>query len=134
MLTHTTTYRVRYFDTDKMGFAYHANYFRWFEIGRSELFRHLGLSYKEIETQGCYLPLSEIHCKFKSPSEYDDLLVIETTLDPEVKAVMKFEYQIYTENGKKLLATGFTKHACVDRNGRVIRPPGFLVEAIRKSK
>lgn len=131
MLTHQTTYRVRYGDTDKMGFVYHANYFRWFEIGRSELFRYLGLSYKEIEAKGFFLPLSEVYCKFKSPSQYDDVLIIETTLDPNYKAGMKFDYQLYSQDQKEILATGCTKHACVDRNGRLVRPPKFLMDVIQ---
>jgi acyl-CoA thioester hydrolase len=133
LLTHKTSYRVRYSDTDKMGFAYHANYFRWFEIGRSELFRHLGLSYKEIEAQGFFLPLTEVQCQFKAPSEYDDLLIIETTLDTGVKAQLKFDYSIHSEDLKKLLAKGFTKHACVDHKGRLVRPPDFIIDTIRKN-
>lgn len=133
MLTFKTKCRVIYGDTDKMGFVYHANYFRWFEAGRSELFRHLGLTYKEIETEGVYLPVSEVHCKFISPSQYDDILVIETSLDTSVKASMKFDYRILSENGDELLAEGYTKHAFVDRNGRLLRPPEFLIKLIEKN-
>jgi acyl-CoA thioester hydrolase len=133
MLNHKTTYRVRYADTDKMGFAHHANYFRWFEVGRSELFRQIGLPYKEIEARGVYLPLSAIHCEFKSPAQYDDLLVIKTDLDESLKATIQFNYQIYSEDENTLVAEGFTKHACMDSNGRVVRPPDFLVDIIRKN-
>jgi len=130
MITHKTTYRVIYGDTDKMGFVYHANYFRWFEIGRSEMFRYLGVPYKSIESRGFFLPLSEVHCKFNSPSQYDDILLIETFLDTSIKASMKFDYHIFSEDGKKLLAKGYTKHACVDSRGRVVRLPKFLMEII----
>ena len=133
MLSHKTSYRVRYADTDKMGFAHHANYFRWFEVGRSELFRHIGLTYKEIEASGVYLPLSEIHCEFKSPAQYDDLLIIKTDLDASLKATILFNYQIYSEDENTLVARGFTKHACMDSNGRVVRPPDFLVDVIQKN-
>jgi len=133
MLNHKTTYRVRYADTDKMGFAHHANYFRWFEVGRSELFRQIGLTYKEIEASGVYLPLSEIHCEFKSPAQYDDLLIIKTDLDASLKATIQFNYQIYSEDENTLVARGFTKHACMDSNGRVVRPPDFLVDVIQKN-
>lgn len=130
MITHSTTYRVIYGDTDKMGFVYHANYFRWFEIGRSAMFRHLGMPYKAIESKGFFLPLSEVHCKFNHPSQYDDIVRIETTLDPSVKAGLKFNYRIFSEDDTKILARGYTKHACVDRTGRVVRPPEFLLEII----
>jgi acyl-CoA thioester hydrolase len=115
-ITHKTTHRVRYSDTDKMGFVYNANYLRWFEIGRSE-----------------FLPLSEVHCKFNTPSRYDDVLVVKTTLDTSVRAGFKFDYQVYNEDEKDILATGYTKHACVDSSGRVVRPPAFIKAALNRS-
>jgi acyl-CoA thioester hydrolase len=131
MLTHKTTYRVIYGDTDSMGIVYHANYFRCFEIGRSEMFRFLGLPYKEIEIKGISLPVSEAHCKFISPAKYDDILIIETSVDSAVRAGVKFDYSIFDEDGQKILAKGYTKHACVDQTGRVVRPPQFLTEIIQ---
>jgi acyl-CoA thioester hydrolase len=133
MLTHKTTIRVRYGDTDKMGFVYHANYFRWFEVGRSEMFRSMGIPYKSIESKGIFLPLSEMHCKFNAPSQYDDILLIETSIDSRYKAGMKFDYKIFSEDGEKRLANGYTKHACMDNNGRVVRPPKFLMDIIAKN-
>lgn len=132
MLCHRTTSRVIYGDTDKMGFAYNANYLRWFEIGRTELFRSMGLTYREIESRGIYLPVSEVYCKFITPVQYDDLLVIETSIDLTLKGAMKFDYQLFNENGQKAIARGYTKHPCVDREGRVIRPPRFLREFINQ--
>jgi acyl-CoA thioester hydrolase len=133
MLSHQTKCRVRYADTDKMGFVYHANYFRWFEVGRSELFRSMGIPYKSIESKGIFLPLSEMHCKFAEPSQYDDILVIETSVDTNYRAGMKFDYKIFNENQDKLLASGYTKHACVDSGGRVVRPPKFLLDCIAEN-
>jgi len=133
MLKHKTTCRVRYGDTDKMGFVYHANYFRWFEVGRSEMFRNMGVPYKSIESKGFFLPLSEMHCTFNAPSQYDDILVIETSIDTRYRAGMKFDYKIFSENNDKLLASGYTKHACVDSGGRVVRPPKFLMDSISKN-
>jgi acyl-CoA thioester hydrolase len=130
MLKYKTTVRVRYGDTDKMGFVYHANYFRWFEIGRSEMFRSIGIPYKSIESKGFFLPLSEMHCKFNGPSQYDDILVVETSIDTRYRAGMKFDYKIFSENNDKLLASGYTKHACIDSGGRVVRPPKFLKDCI----
>ena len=130
MLTQRTTYRVIYGDTDNMGVAYHANYLRWFEMGRSEMFRSLGLTYKAIEAKGVFLPVSEVHCKFKAPAQYDDVIIIEASLDNEVKGGVKFDYRIFAENGEKELAKGYTKHACLNSDGRVIRPPDFLVKVI----
>jgi acyl-CoA thioester hydrolase len=129
-MTHRTTCRVIYGDTDRMGQAYYGNYFRWFEIGRTELFRARGLPYKLIEEQGFFLPVSECRAKYSAPALYDELIVIETSVDAAVKGGIKFDYRIFREDGRTLLAEGFTKHAFVDRNGRVVRPPAFIKELI----
>ncbi len=126
LITHRTPYRVIYGDTDRMGVAYHANYLRWFEIGRSELFRHLGLTYSEIEARGIFLPVSEVFCKFVSSARYDDLIAIEATIDPAVRAGIKFDYRVLGPDGDRLLARGCTKHAFLDAGGKVVRPPAFL--------
>ncbi len=134
MLTHRTKNRVIYGDTDKMGYAYNANYLRWFEIGRSEMFRSMGLSYKTIETRGIFLPVSEAYCKFLTPIQYDDMLVIETSLDTGVKGGMKFDYCIKSEDSSSTHAKGYTKHAFMDKNGRVVRPPDFIKGLIDQNK
>ena len=134
MYSHRTTYRVIYGDTDNMGQAYYGNYFRWFEIGRNEMFRSLGLSYKTVEDNGIFLPVSETYCRYSTPAKYDDILVIETTLDPKVKAGIKFDYTIYKEDGKTLLAKGHTKHPCVNKEGKVVRPPEFIKKIIEQTQ
>ncbi len=132
MSSHRATSRVIYGDTDKMGYAYHGNYFRWFEIGRTELFRSWGLSYRSIEERGIFLPLSECYCRFTAPARYDDLLEIETAVDTSVKGGIKFDYRIYRSPSGTLLAEGYTKHPCVDADGRVVRPPEFIRELIAR--
>ena len=131
-LVHRTSKRVIYGDTDRMGYAYNANYLRWFEIGRAELFRHLGLTYRQIEERGIYLPVSEAYCKYMSPVQYDDLIVIEASLDDSVRSAIKFDYRIFAEDGSSPVAEGFTKHPCVDQDGRVLRPPRFLRDFIQQ--
>ncbi len=132
MWTHRTNYRVIYGDTDNMGQVYYGNYFRWFEIGRSEMFRKLGLPYKTVEDNGIFLPVSETHCKYSTPAKYDDIIVIETSVDTSVKGGIKFDYTIYAEDGETLLAKGYTKHACVNQQGKVVRPPKFIKEILAK--
>ena len=132
MWTHRTKYRVIYGDTDNMGQVYYGNYFRWFEIGRAEMFRKLGLPYKAVEDNGVYLPVSETHCKYSTPAKYDDIVVIETSVDSSVKGGIKFDYAIYAEDGETLLAKGYTKHACVNQQGKVVRPPKYLREIVAK--
>ncbi len=132
MKSNRTTYRVIYGDTDNMGVAYHANYLRWFEKGRAELFRSMGLSYREIEQRGTFLPVAEAYCKYVASARYDDLLIIEATVDLSFRHGMKFDYRIFNEDETTLLATGFTKHACVNAQGRVIRPPAFILDLVRQ--
>lgn len=131
MIRHRTVYRVIYGDTDQMGVAYHANYLRWFEMGRSELFRHLGLTYKEIEGKGIGLPVAEAFCKYLAPARYDDRIIIEASLDTAVRAGMKFDYLVCREADETPLAKGYTRHACMDGAGRVVRPPKFLTDLIK---
>lgn len=133
MPTHKTTCRVIYGDTDNMGQAYYGNYFRWFEIGRNELFRSLGLAYASVESRGLFLPVAETYCKYLLPAKYDDLLIIETSLDARLKGAIKFDYQVFGEDAQTLLAQGYSKHACLNRDGKVIRPPKFIKEIIEKN-
>ncbi len=132
MLTNKTTCRVIYGDTDKMGFAYHANYFRWFEAARTELFRNWGLSYRTVEKKGIFLPVSEAYCKFTASVDYDDLLTIETSLDTSVKGAMRFKYSIFNED-QQIVAKGYTKHAFLNSQGKVVRPPEFLKKVIEEN-
>ena len=100
MYIHTTTYRVRYADTDQMGYVYYGNYARLYEIGRVEALRSLGFSYKEKEDSGVMMPVYENKSRFISPALYDELLTIKTTIKllPAVRAV--FHYEILNSTGK----------------------------------
>ena len=130
MLSHQTHYRVIYGDTDNMGVAYHANYLRWFEIGRTELLRSWGLPYREIESRGIQLPVAEAHCKYQQPAKYDDMLTIEATLDPNTKGGVKIDYRILSQDGMAIHATGYTRHAFLNLEGKVVRPPAFFCELV----
>jgi acyl-CoA thioester hydrolase len=132
MKPHRTAYRVIYGDTDRMGVAYHANYLRWFEIGRAELFRSLGMTYKSIEERGYFLPVAEVNCKFISSAQYDDLILIETSVDDGVRGGIKFNYRILRSTDETELVRGFTRHAFMDRKGRVVRPPSFVTDLLRE--
>ena len=125
-MTHRTETRVIYGDTDRMGQAYYGNYFRWFEIGRSEFFRALGLTYREIEERGFFLPVAECGARYHAPARYDEVLIIETDLDETVRGGIRFRYRILRKESLELLAEGFTHHAFVDASGRVVRPPAFI--------
>lgn len=131
MKAHQTRYRIIYGDTDNMGIAYYANYLRMFEIGRTELLRDWGLPYREIESRDILLPVSEVHCKYMTPARYDDVVVIHASLDTQMKAGLKVDYRITSEDERTVHATGYTRHAFLNREGRVIRPPVFIRDLIR---
>ena len=125
------SYRVIYGDTDQMGVAYYSNYLRWFEIGRTELLRQTGVPYKSIESQGLYFPVTEVSCRYFRPARYDDNIVIETTLAELGRATLTFRYKVYREESKELLASGSTKHACVDEKGEVTKIPADLQATLK---
>ena len=115
----TTEVRVRYAETDQMGIVYYANYLVWFEIGRVELLRSLGLAYSQLETDHqCILPVVEASCRYKSPARYDDRIVIETRPSMLRRSVVKFAYRILRKGTggeePKLLAEGETVHVVCD--------------------
>ncbi|UCG10971.1 MAG: acyl-CoA thioesterase [Deltaproteobacteria bacterium] len=124
--------RVLYGDTDAMGIAYYANYLKWFEIGRTELFRLVGSSYQEVEVRGCFLPVYEAYCRYLKPARYDDIIHIETRFSFEGKARMRFYYRLFHKQSGFLLAEGYTVHVCTDEEGRPLKPPVYLKEMLQQ--
>jgi len=116
----TTEVRVRYAETDQMGIVYYANYLVWFELGRVEVLRSLGLAYSQLEKEHeCILPVVSASCRYRSPARYDDEILIETRPAMLRGSVLKFAYEIYRkpdqkENQRELLAEGETVHVVCD--------------------
>ncbi len=119
-----TTYRVIYGDTDQMGVAYYANYLRWFEIGRTEFMREAGVPYDQAERDGIFFPVTEVQCRYRKPAVYDNLLRIETTVESLNPLALRFNYRIALDGERTALASGWTKHACLNRDRKLIRLPG----------
>jgi len=107
---------VRYKETDQMGIVHHSNYYTWFEVGRTEFMRQLGISYREMEGRGFMLPLTETHCEYKQGATYDDIVTIRTKMTAFSGARITMEYEVIRERDGKLLARGKTVHAITDRN------------------
>lgn len=128
--SNVTTYRVIYGDTDQMGVVYYANYLCWFEKGRGELLRASGIPYATIERRGMHFPVAEVSCRYFRPAHYDDLIVIETRIASVSRASLTFTYRIMREAEGALLASGSTKHACVDGQGRIMRIQQDLMKAL----
>src|SRR5687768_7377075 len=129
-ITNITSYRVIYGDTDQMGVVYYANYLRWFEKGRSELLRQSGIPYASIEQRGMHFPVAEVSCRYFRSAHYDDLIMIETRLASLGRASLAFTYRIVGEAEDRLLASGSTKHACVDDGGRIMRIQNDLAKTL----
>lgn len=119
--------RVRYAETDQMGVVYHSNYLVWFEIGRVELIREMGLNYKQMEEQdGCGISVVDVHIRYRAPARYDDELVIETRLLAARGAVIKFGYRILRVADGVLLCEGETVHVCVGKDmKKMCLPPKY---------
>lgn len=125
--------RVRYQETDQMGVVYHANYMNWFEIGRTELIRELGITYREIESRGLRLPLIDLHAEFKGPARYDDRIAIFTQIRDFTPIRMTFASEIRRldeldaehsdpeEHPGRLLVSGTTRHVWVNHNWQPVR-------------
>lgn len=128
-----TSYRVIYGDTDKMGVVYYANYLRWFERGRSEFLRGCGLPYGGIEAQGFHFPVVEVNCRYVRPARYEELVLIETRLASVSRASLIFTYRIMRDGEEAPLATGSTKHACINAAGKILRIPDDVLRILQQS-
>jgi acyl-CoA thioester hydrolase len=114
-----TPVRVRYAETDKMGVVYYGNYFTWFEVGRTDLCRQCGFSYRDMEIErDAYLMVVSASCRYRSPARYDDDLVIRTRIAAFARRTMTFEYRVEAA-GRGLLAEGSTAHVVTTADGRV---------------
>ena len=116
--------RVRYAETDQMGFAYYGNYMAWFEVGRCEWLRSLGWSYRDLEVRDAImLPVIEAHCEYRRPARYDDELLIRARAELASPLRIRFAYEVVRAADGAVLAVGHTVHASTDLSGRPKRLP-----------
>lgn len=121
---HEIDLRVRYQETDPMGFLHHANYFTYFEIGRTELLRAAGGNYRQMEADGMLVVVVKAECRFRSPARYDDLLRLRTTITRVTQAKIEHQYELFRDG--ECLAIGNVTLACLDRSGRVQPVPEWM--------
>jgi acyl-CoA thioester hydrolase len=126
-------FRVRYAETDKMGVVYNSNYLIWFEIGRVELMRELGHSYREVEEAGYIFPVAEVTCRYKGPAYYDDEILIKTRILRLRRTLVDFGYEVFRAADEKLLATGNSCHLVVGTNGERRPLAEQYMEAFRRA-
>jgi acyl-CoA thioester hydrolase len=124
---HDIQIRVRYQETDGQGRVHHANYFTYFELGRIEILRAAGMSYRNVEEAGYHLVVAEIGCEYFLPAVFDDLLTLRTTVVRAKGARIEHQYEVFRD--ADLLARGRSMVACIDRTGKVRRLPDWLVPA-----
>ena len=129
MAAATTTLRVRYAETDRMGVVYYANYFVWFEVARAELLRTLGWTYREMEDTGVFLPVIDARCEYRRPARYDDEVEIRATGRLSSPVRMEFSYEVFLKGQADPAALGHTVHAATGRDGRPCRLPARVREA-----
>jgi acyl-CoA thioester hydrolase len=128
MLSGEITIRVRYAEVDRMGLLHHANYLVYFEQGRTELLRTLGMSYGDLEDQGYLLVLTKLEVRYRRPARFDDVLTVRTTAVKTTAVRIDHRYEVFRDG--ELLTEGTTTLACVDRDGR----PQALPERLRMRK
>ncbi len=132
MYSSETKIRVRYGETDRMGYMYYGHYPEYFEVSRTDMIRSLGLSYRDIEDMGIIMPVRSLHVDYKNPARYDELLVVKSIMNklPEIK--LDIDYEIYNEQ-YQLVCKGNTILAFVDaKTRRPKRAPEFFLEKVRK--
>jgi acyl-CoA thioester hydrolase len=129
-----TKIRVRYAETDQMGVVYHSNYFIWFEVGRVELLRQIGFTYKEMESEDqCFIAVVDARCRYRAPARYDDEVTIRTRLKNARESLIHFAYEAVRESDGTLLAEGETTHIVTDANMNKRPLPEKYQEAFRRA-
>ena len=131
LISRHTQIRVRYADTDQMQIVYNGKYLEYFEVGRTELLRALGLPYAELEKAGARLPLVDAHCEYLAPARYDDVLDICSGVEEYHSPRLRILYEIRRAGAEQLLTRGYTTHAWQSiETGRIIRPPRLFIDAM----
>ena len=130
MFTQSTSFRIRYGETDQMGVVYHGNYAQFFEIGRIDWLRDFGISYKNMEENNVMLPVVNLQCKFIKPAEFDDKITVKTSLRKIPTVKIEFEYEIYNQKNE-LLTTGSTMLAFINmKTNKPMRCPDYILEKL----
>jgi acyl-CoA thioester hydrolase len=129
-----TRLRVRYAETDQMGVVYHSNHLIWFEIGRVELMRQLGFSYRDMErNDGCFIAVAEARCRYRAPIYYDDEVIVRTKLKSVRESVVHFSYELVRGENGALLAEGETTHIVTDSNFKIAALPEKYLKIFREA-
>lgn len=132
MKQHEINVRVRYSETDQMGVVYHGNYAQYFEMGRVEWLRKIGISYKWMEENGIMLPVVSLNMNYKKPAKYDDLLIVKTIFKKQESVKIEFDYEIRNEKDELLTIANSTLVFVDMKTGRPVLPPEYILELLKE--
>ena len=132
MKQHEINVRVRYSETDQMGVVYHGNYAQYFEMGRVEWLRKIGISYKWMEENGIMLPVVSLNINYKKPARYDDLLIVKTIFKKQESVKIEFDYEIRNEKDELLTIANSTLVFVDMKTGRPVLPPEYILDLLEK--
>lgn len=130
MLEYRSRIEVRYAETDMMGVVYHGSYLPWLEVARTAMLAAEGIPYRELETQGFFLPVVEVTMRYHRPARYPDIVTVHAKVAAKPTVRFRVDYELWRADEK--LATGHTVHVFIDRAGRPVRPPPAFVEVMEK--
>ena len=126
--------RVRYAETDQMGVVYHSNHFIWFEVGRVDLLRQLGFSYREMEREcKCHLAVVDARCRYRAPATYDDEIIVRTYIKKVRGSLVHFGYELLRGDERELIAEGETTHILIDTKKKIAPFPEKYMQALRSA-
>ncbi len=128
----TTSFRVRYAETDAMGIVHHSSYIVWFEEGRSHFMRSIGFPYSRVEQLGYYFTVVEVHARYLTPARYDEEVIVETRVTSLKSRSLTFSYRILRAEDHTLLVEGYSKHVCIDHAGHIRRIPEALFSLLQE--
>lgn len=130
MITAETQVRIRYGETDQMGVVYYGNYAAYYEVGRVELFRSMGFSYRSLEEDGIQMPVTQMRCKYLKPATYDEVIRVVTSIPAIPSTRITFQYDLYNQSDE-LINTGETTLVFIDKNReRPVKAPSWFIEVL----
>jgi acyl-CoA thioester hydrolase len=133
MLINRTEIRVRYADTDQMQFVYNGKYLEYFEVGRTEMLREIGLPYNVLEKEGYQLPVLEAHIKYHRPAFYDDIIIIKSVLKEFPSLKIHIDYELIRKETNEVIAEGYTIHIFMNqKTKKPVRPPDFFLGTVKR--
>ena len=133
MIKFTYKTKIYYKDVDQMGIVYYSRYYEYFEAARTELLQSIAIDVTTIEDDGYFMPVVTSHCEYKIGANFEDIILVETSINELPKATMRIDYEIYRNKNSDLLVTGYTTHAFTAKSGKPVKPPKKLIEVLRNN-